>query len=40
MTITLMAKDKLAFIKGKCEKPNFDLTIFEKWRKVDNMVAS
>lgn len=40
MMIELGAKDKLAFITGKCKMPNSNADDFEKWQRTDTMVTS
>lgn len=40
MVIALKAKDKLAFINGKCEMPDSRSEDYDKWQRVDNMVTS
>lgn len=40
MMIALRAKDKLALVDGRFEKPAPNTTTYERWHKADSMVVS
>lgn len=40
MMIALRAKDKLALVDGRFEKPAPNTVAYERWHKADSMVVS